>query len=104
MVTTESAKQIVKNLVDAIVAGGIPVHRAYLFGSVASGKNHEYSDIDVAIVSEKFVGIPFDDRRTLNPYVLQIDSSLELHPFSISDFSDDNPFVNEIKQTGLIVC
>jgi hypothetical protein len=33
----------------------------------------------------------------------QIDSSLELHPFSISDLSDDIPFVNEIKQTGLIV-
>ena len=104
MVTTESAKRIVKRLVDAVSAAGIPISRAYLFGSVISGRNHEYSDIDVALVSDKFTGISFDDRKALNPFVIQIDSSLELHPFTAADFSDDNPFANEIMRSGILVC
>lgn len=40
---------------------GINVHEAYLFGSAALGLADEYSDIDVAIVSDSFAGIPFYD-------------------------------------------
>jgi len=38
---------------------GINVHEAYMFGSAALDRADEYSDIDVAIVSDSFVGIPF---------------------------------------------
>ena len=104
MVTTENAKRIAKKLVDIVSAAGIPIYKAYLFGSAACGRNHEYSDIDVALVSDKFTGVLFDDRKALNPFVIRIDSSLELHPFTVIDFSPDNPFANEIMKSGVLVC
>lgn len=73
----------------------------YLFGSTAKGATHAWSDIDLAIVSPDFSGDSFEDSKRLIPYILQVDSGIEAHPFRPEDFSTDNPFVKEIVDTGL---
>ncbi|KAA0229386.1 nucleotidyltransferase domain-containing protein [candidate division KSB1 bacterium] len=73
----------------------------YLFGSSARGTTHAWSDIDLAIVSPDFSGDSFEDSKRLIPYILQVDSGIEAHPFRPEDFSTDNPFVKEIVDTGL---
>jgi len=75
----------------------------YLFGSQARGNAHEWSDIDLAIVSPDFCGDRFDDSTRLIPYILKVDSAIEVHPFRPEDFSADNPFVQEILDTGVRV-
>ncbi|MFQ5640225.1 MAG: nucleotidyltransferase domain-containing protein [bacterium] len=80
---------------------GIPVKTAYLFGSWAQGRAHEWSDIDLAIISEKFEGIKFYDRRKLDRAVLEVDSDIQIHPYRPEDFNKDNPFVLEILRTGV---
>lgn len=47
-------RKIVSDFVDRLNNEGIPVKIAYLFGSYAWGKPRLTSDIDIAIVSEKF--------------------------------------------------
>ena len=75
----------------------------YLFGSTAKGADHEWSDIDLAIVSPDFIGDSFEDNKRLFPYILQVDTAIEVHTFRPSDFSYDNPFVKEIQSTGIRV-
>jgi predicted nucleotidyltransferase len=78
----------------------IPVHQAYLFGSYANGQADEWSDIDLAIVTDKFVGDDFDFRFMLTKLARTIDADIEPHPYRISEFNESNPFAGEILKRG----
>jgi len=78
----------------------IDIKSAYLFGSVVNGKNTKYSDIDLAIVSDSFTGCRYDDRVKLNPYILKINTNVEVHPFTTREFKVDNPFAKVIMKNG----
>jgi len=78
----------------------IEIKSAYLFGSFVKGKNTMHSDIDLAIVSDSFTGSRYDDRVKLNPYILKINTSVEVHPFTTKEFKVDNPFAKEIMENG----
>ncbi len=77
------------------------VKAVYLFGSFAKGTNHEDSDIDIAIISDDFKD-KIDDMSNLFMLTRNIDLRIEPHPFSTEDFEDD-PFANEIIETGIKV-
>ena len=85
----------------SLVSDEFPLKTAYLFGSYAKGNAKEYSDVDLAIVSDNFEGSRFFDKKKLNKYILKTSIDLEIHPFRTEDFTEDNPFVKEILQTGL---
>jgi hypothetical protein len=61
---------------------------------------HEYSDIDVALVSEQFTGNPISDWHMLSPISIKF-TDVEPHPFSTRYFEKGDPFIDEIKKTGL---
>lgn len=42
----------------------LPIKKMYLFGSMAKGNFHRWSDIDLVIVSNKFRGLRFRKRAT----------------------------------------
>lgn len=72
-----------------------------LFGSYAKGNYHDYSDIDLALVSDSFDGVRFYDNQKLIDAVVDSSYDIETHPFIKEDFNSDNPFVNEILNTGI---
>jgi predicted nucleotidyltransferase len=78
----------------------IEIKSAYLFGSVVKEKNTKYSDIDLAIISDSFTGCRYDDRVKLNPYIMKINTNVEIHPFTTKEFKVDNPFAKEIIKNG----
>jgi len=77
-----------------------PVKSLYLFGSYAKGNADENSDIDIAIISDKFEGRRFWDREKLGKYIIKSSFDLEVHPYKTEDFTEDDPFVQEIIRTG----
>jgi len=79
----------------------IPIKRVILFGSYARGTQTEWSDIDLAIVSDVFIGSRFDDRKKIRPIYLSVSSELEVLPYTPEDFTEDDPFVKEIIETGI---
>jgi predicted nucleotidyltransferase len=91
----------VEELVRLLVANNIIVRQAIVFGSYAKGQQTEWSDIDVALVSDQFEGNRFYDYHKLSPFLIKVDYSLEVHPFRPEDFTKDNPFVEEIIETGI---
>ena len=80
------------------------IERVYLFGSYAKGKSTADSDIDVALIFTNLDDSKrFDIQVQLMMLAAQIDSRIEPHPISHDDFNSGNPFVVEIKKTGIEV-
>jgi len=98
----DNALNKAKKFIELLNLNGIEVSEAYLFGSVAKGATHKDSDIDIAIVSKNFIGIPFYDVQKISKYRRSIDLKLEVHPFSMEDILVDTPlFFTEIKNEGI---
>jgi predicted nucleotidyltransferase len=78
------------------------IESAYLFGSYANGKSTDDSDIDLALI---FTNLDdsrrFDVQVQLMLLAAKVDSRIEPHPISLDDFNSGNPFVVEIKKTGI---
>ena len=94
-------KDIIERYFSQLRANNIPIENAYLFGSYAKGKNREWSDIDIAIISNSFEGNRIKDKDKIRRITLSISSSLEILPFNPSDFSLENPLAKEIMETGI---
>ena len=54
MADKSTAINLAKRFVEPCSKNGLPVFSAWLFGSFAKGKQHEGSDIDLALVSDSF--------------------------------------------------
>ena len=76
------------------------ISQAILFGSYATGRYNELSDIDIALVSKQFEGIRFFDRNRIRKYKFAVNPDIEPLPFSNENFTKDDPFVKEILETG----
>jgi len=78
------------------------IESAYLFGSYAKGKSTDDSDIDLALIFTNLEDSRrFDIQVQLMLLAAKIDSRIEPHPISHDDFNSGNPFVVEIKKTGI---
>jgi len=95
----------VKSTIDAYLhalnLGNIPIKEAILFGSYAKGNYQEWSDIDIALVSEIFVGNRIEDKDKIRKITLSVSSEIEVIPFSPKDFDLQNPLAKEILETGI---
>lgn len=74
-----------------------------LFGSYAKGTENEDSDIDIAIISSDFNDI-IEDGAKLIGLTWKIDTRIEPHQITTEDYNNiDNPFVQEVIDTGIKV-
>ena len=63
---------------------------------------HKWSDIDVAVVSDKMKRNRDKNRFLLWHIRRDVDSMIEPHGFTVKDFEDINdPMVYEIRKTGI---
>ena len=97
------AIRIVKKYIRELEKNQIPISQAVIFGSYAKGVAKPDSDIDVAVVSEKFSGDRFEDRRRIIPLRRNIDSRIEPIPFKPEDFNNGGMLAEEIKKTGVVI-
>ncbi len=76
--------------------------KAFLFGSYAKKTNRPDSDIDIAlIISNLNDDEKFDLQVQLMLMASDFDLRIEPHPISDKDFNSENPFIAEIKRTGI---
>ena len=81
----------------------INLHSLYLYGSYAKGNYNIDSDIDIAVIADGFTGDIVEDTYMLMKLRRKIDKRIEPHPFSVHEFTEDNPIVKEIISTGIKV-
>jgi len=86
--------------IEALRKRNIDVVTAYLYGSYAQGKATEWSDIDVAVLTRKFIGDSFDFKFLLMKIAREIDFNIEPHPFLADEFTEDDPIAAEVMRTG----
>ena len=79
----------------------ISIKEAYLFGSYASGCEHEWSDIDIALVSVDFSEDRHKERIRIMKIINSIDNRIEPVPYNPEQFTETDPLVWEIKNHGI---
>ena len=97
----DKVKNTIDSYLQALSRNDIPIKEAILFGSYAGGNYQEWSDIDIALVSDIFEGNRIDDKDKIRKITLSVSSEIEVIPFSPNDFNLQNPFVKEILTTGI---
>ncbi|KAA3614002.1 MAG: nucleotidyltransferase domain-containing protein [Calditrichaeota bacterium] len=97
----DKIKETIDKYLLALGRNNIPIKEAFLFGSYATGNYREWSDIDIALVSEIFVGDRIDDKDKIRNITLSVSSEIEVIPFTPNEFNLDNPFVKQILKTGI---
>ena len=104
MLTQSVALERVKAFADAIRQRHVSLRQVVLFGSYARNEQRQWSDIDVALVADEFIGFGFQDVGLIGDVSSQAPFvDIEAHTFSPEQFTDWNPFVQEIKRTGILI-
>lgn len=93
-----------RKLIALLKSTGMDIHEAYVFGSAVMDAGDEDSDIDLAIVSKEFTGLPFFDVKKISKYRRAVDLRLEIHTFALNDILENPPlFFLDIKSKGISV-
>jgi predicted nucleotidyltransferase len=92
----------IKDYISLILEKFSNIKEVYIFGSQVNGNPKSESDIDLAIIFEEMDDSErFELQVQLMMLASQIDSRIEPHPISLSEFQSGNPFAVEIRKTGL---
>lgn len=88
---------------NALREDGIRVTKMVLYGSYANGHFHEYSDIDVAVVSPDFGKDRFEEGVRILEIAYKIDPRIEAVPVSTHSYKIDTwvPLIYEIRKKGV---
>jgi predicted nucleotidyltransferase len=104
------AKEISKKIIDHIkqyvlvLRNEIPVNKVILFGSYASGRQRKGSDVDIAVISDKFGVNPHEEGKYLLRKLWEVKfSNIDPIPYSPRDLISNNPspLLFEIKKYGV---
>jgi predicted nucleotidyltransferase len=104
MLTQETVINTVKNYAREIEEQGVHLREVILYGSFAKGTQHEWSDIDVALVADEFTGLGFIDYE-LFPYIGIKKPYIRIEPktYPTDYFREGDPFIREIKKDGIVI-
>lgn len=94
MVTREVAINTAKSFIRDCKSNGLTFYKVFLFGSMAKGNMHEWSDIDLLLVSDQFNDNVFDNLKLYSKINIKY-PIIETHPYPTDYFMDGDSFINE---------
>ena len=99
----KAIRQTINAFIKELKRKKIKIAKVVLFGSRASGRAHEYSDIDVAVVSPDFGKDRYCEGANLFEIACAIDPRIEPVPISLSSYENDTwiPIIYEIRKNGI---
>jgi predicted nucleotidyltransferase len=98
----DKINEIIKGFI-ARLKQEIPIKEVILFGSYAHGKPKEYSDIDLAVISDWFEGKPkIENMQYLSRIAAAYNSLIEALPFTEEEYRnlDERSFFASIVKSG----
>ena len=99
-------KLIVQEYKESLLNLGIRVQKVVLFGSHSKGRAHEYSDIDLIIVSEDFSRMNLRQRlEVLGIAAARIMKPVEAKGYTLAEIKKASPlnFLGEALSSGVLV-
>jgi len=103
MLTRKALDMLLSEVTEELILLGITPTKMILFGSYAKGGVHAYSDVDVALWSEKFTGDPIKDFEQVHAVVRKHPKvSFKIFP-AYATASNYDPFIEIIEKTGICI-
>ena len=100
MVTREVAINIAKSFVRDCKLAGLTFNKVLIFGSVAKDKLHEWSDVDLLLISDQFGDNVFENLKLYSKINIKY-PIIETHPYPTKSFKDGDGFINEIVKESI---
>jgi predicted nucleotidyltransferase len=95
-------KKIAEKYVEKLKQEKFPFSAIYLFGSYVNGKPTKFSDIDIAVISDKLKKDWNINEEKLWEYTIDVNSKIEPIGFTVADFkSNIDPMILAIKKTDV---
>lgn len=104
MFTQKSVISYLKQFADEMLTSGFHLKKMVLYGSYSRNQQHKWSDIDVAIVADEFMGIGYEDVLLFSRHLSKFPklNSIQPRTYNTNDFTPaKDPFVEEILKTGI---
>ena len=95
MVTRETAIDTARSFIRECKMNGLSFYKVLIFGSVAKGRIHEWSDIDLLMVSDQFSDNIFENLKMYSKINIKY-PLIETHPYPTNYFLNGDGFINEI--------
>jgi predicted nucleotidyltransferase len=99
----DSVRNKIELFINELEKNNINIKQAILFGSYASGTADEWSDIDLALVSDNFSGDRFDDREMIRDYKSVAGWDISPYPYTSEGFKNSFFVRDEILGKGLVI-
>ena len=100
MFTQETLKKYISDYIKACNQLGVRFRKVILFGSYARNTAHQWSDVDLALVSDDFTGDKYQNKHKISNANIKF-CDIEPHAYSTAYFEDSDPFIEVIKRTGI---
>jgi len=99
MFTKKDLKTYISDYIAECNRLGVHFKKVILFGSYARNTPHKWSDVDLALVSDDFKDMGWDDRSKISRANIKF-VDIEPHIFNSAYFEEGDPFIEEIIKTG----
>jgi uncharacterized protein len=96
-------RENIDKFLNELELNNITIQKAILFGSYANGNANEWSDVDLAIVSDKFSGNRFDDKDMIRKFKAVVNWDISPLPYTPQDFYNSIFVRDEIINKGIII-
>jgi len=100
MVTRETAINTAKSFVRDCELNGLTFYKVFIFGSVAKGNMHEWSDIDLLLISDQFSENIFDNLKLYSKINIKY-PLIETHPYPTSYYKNGDSFIAQITKESI---
>ena len=100
MVTREAAINMAKSFVRECKLTGLTFYKVLIFGSVAKDKLHEWSDVDLLLISDQFSDNVFDNLKLYSKINIKY-PIIETHPYPTNYYKDGDSFINEVVKDSI---
>jgi predicted nucleotidyltransferase len=100
MVDRATAINTAKAFIKECKESGLTFYKVLLFGSYAQNNMHEWSDIDLLLVSDQFGDNIFDNLKLFSKINIKY-PIIETHPYPTSYFIEGDDFLNKIKEESI---
>jgi len=100
MVTRESAINTARLFINECQSNGLTFHKVFLFGSAAKNTTHEWSDIDLLLISDQFSENVFENLKLYSKINIKY-PVIETHPYPTKYYYEGDDFIKEIRNESI---
>ena len=100
MITLDSAIAIAQSFVIDCKLNGLQFKKVLLFGSLVDGTLHEWSDIDLLLVSDQFGDNIFENLKLYSKVNIKY-PIIEVHPYPTANYIEGDDFILSISKKSI---